>query len=184
MGLFLEPAIIPDCTEDELRAALRVLEGTNTPVRQLKAAECRVKTRNSGVGVLFNDYCGGYGEFAKELSAQLDKLVLHLYLYDDDFWGYFCCEKGQMLDEFTPMPDYFGEVSEEERQRVEGSSVLIAERFHVPQAEIERYLTTWAWDVLDADTLPKAYESDQATVGDCWQMADFMEKLGYPYDWE
>ena len=32
--------------------------------------------------------------------------------------------------------------------------------------------------------LPKAYEGDEFTLGDCWQMADFMRKLGYPYEFE
>ena len=118
------------------------------------------------------------------LSAQVGGLVLYLYIYDDDFWGYFCCEDGKLLDEFNPMPDYFEEVSEEERTRVAGNSALIAERFHVPEAEIERYLTAWTEDVPDADGLPKTYESDGASVGDCWQTTWFMEKPGCSYGWE
>ena len=61
---------------------------------------------------------------------------------------------------------------------------MIAERFHVPEAEIERYLTVWPMDIWDADEPPKAYESDGCSQGDCWQMSYFMDKLGYPYDWE
>ena len=109
---------------------------------------------------------------------------MQLYLYDDDFWGYFCCENGELLDEFNPMPDYFEEASEEERQRVAGNSALIAERFQVPEAEVAGYLKAWPEDILDADETEKAYESDEFSQGDCWQMADFMAKLGYPYDWE
>ena len=184
MGVFLETAVIPNCAEDELRAALTALEEQNGKLRQLKAAECRIKAQNGGVCVLFNEYCAGYEDLARELSARLDRLVLYLYIYDDDFWGYFCCESGTLLDEFNPMPDYFQEVSEEERRRTAGNSALIAERFQIPEAEIERYLTTWTEDILDADEPQKAYESDGASMGDCWQMTWFMEKLGYSYDWE
>lgn len=183
MGLFLETAILPGCAEEQVRTALAALEGQDG-LGQLKAAECQIKAQNGGVSVLFNEYCAGYEPFARALSAQLGRLVLYLYIYDEDFWGYFCCENGEFLDEFNPMPDYFEDVSEAERQRVAGSSQLIAERFQVPAAEIERYLTSWSGGVLDADELPKAYDGDEFTLGDCWQMADFMARLGYPYTWE
>ena len=61
---------------------------------------------------------------------------------------------------------------------------MIAERFRVPEASIDRYLSAWPTGLWDADEPPKAYESDEATQGDCWQMTYFMDKPGYPYEWE
>ena len=104
MGLFLETAILPGCAEEQVRTALAALEGQDG-LGQLKAAECQIKAQNGGVSVLFNEYCAGYEPFARALSAQLGRLVLYLYIYDEDFWGYFCCENGELLDEFNPMPD-------------------------------------------------------------------------------
>lgn len=181
MGLFLETAVIPDTREEKVRAALEEL-ARRFP--DLKTAECQFKEQNGGVSVLFNEYCAGYEDFAKELSAQLNSLVLYLYIYDEDFWGCYLCENGQLLDEFNPMPDYFEEISDAERQRVAGNSALIAERFHVPEADIKRYFLPWTEEILDAPEPQKAYEDDQCSIGDCWQMIWFMEKLGYPYPWE
>ena len=48
MGLFLETAIIPDCTEAEVRSALSALEG-KVPHVDLKPAECQVRAQNGGV---------------------------------------------------------------------------------------------------------------------------------------
>jgi hypothetical protein len=40
------------------------------------------------------------------------------------------------------------------------------------------------WD-LDDDSPGKAYEPDEHPIGDCWQLVDFMAKLGlvYPVDY-
>ena len=183
MGLFLETAVIPDSTVEEVRAALSALESRNGQNgMQLVAAGCEIVGQNGGVSVRFNEYCAGYTSLAQALSARLNRLVLFLYIYDDDFWGYFCCENGELLDEFTPMPDYFEEIPESERQRMSGSSTLLAKRFHIPEADIAGYLISWDAGVLDEGR--KAYETDIYGAGDCWQMTDFMNKLGYPYMWQ
>ncbi len=185
MGLFMEAAVIPDSTEEEVRAALSALESRNGQNgMQLETAACQIAGQNGGVSVLFNEYCAGYAPLAQALSAQLKGLALFLFIYDDDFWGYYCCENGELLDEFNPMPDYFEEVSEAERQRVSGSSALLAERFHVPEADLAGYLVPWDAGVLLGPERRKAYETDTYGIGDCWQMADFMDKLGYPYMWQ
>lgn len=185
MGLFLETAVIPDSTEDEVRAALSALERLNDRNgMQLQADACQLVRQNSGVSVLFSEYCAGYAALAQALSAQLNRLVLLLYMYDDDFWGYFCCENGELLDEFNPMPDYFEEVSEAERQRVSGDSALLADRFHVPQTDIAGYLIPWDASIWDGSEDRKVHETDACSAGDCWQMADFMARLGYPYTWQ
>lgn len=183
MGLFLETAVILDSTEDEVRAALSELESRNGQNgMQLKAADCEVIEQNGGVSVRFNEYCAGYTPLAQALSARLNRLVLFLYIYDDDFWGYFCCENGELLDEFTPMPDYFEGITEAERQRMSGSSALLSKRFRVPEADIAGYLIPWDAGIWEEGR--KAYETDTYNAGDCWQITDFMDKLGYPYLWQ
>lgn len=177
MGLFLETAVIPRCGEDKVREVLSQIPRTEGSGYQCRAV-------GGGVSVLFESHCGGYDRLARDMSARLESPVLYLYIYDDDFWGYFLCKGGELLDEFNTMPDYHGELTGEERRQVAGKPALVAEQFQVPEEEIRGYLQPWSEDIWDEEEPPKAYESDEFTQGDCWQMADFMAALGYPYSWD
>lgn len=172
MGMFMETAIIQNCGADEVKAVLKQMEAF--PGMDLKPEECRFQEMNGGVCVLFNEYCAGYGNFAKALSEKLAGPVLHLYMYDGDFWGYFFCENGELLDEFNPMPDYFEEASEEERRRLAGNAALLAERFQADEEALAGLLGTWTKDMM---------ENDETGRCDCWAMADFMDRLGWSYPW-
>jgi len=176
MGLFLQTAIIPDCKEAEARKAVEKMARSQL----LVPAQCRYKESEAGCAVLFNDDCCGYEELAKKLSAALPHPVMLLYIYDGDFWGYFLYEKKAELDCFNSLPDYFEECSEKERRHCAGDSALIARYFHVEQGDIERYLRFWTADMMEQYEEP-AYPEDEFGQCDCWQMADFMAKLGFPY---
>ena len=80
-----------------------------------------------------------------------------------------------------PIPEYFSD-DETEAVHAPGNAALIAERFHVPVESVARYLTSWALD--DLDGAEKAYDIDEFPYGDCWQMVDFMAKLGWPWPWD
>lgn len=51
------------------------------------------------------------------------------------------------------------------------------------ESRIQNYLIEWKADIFAAAELPKAYEQDTYHIGEDWQMADFMEAIGYPYNW-
>ena len=93
--------------------------------------------------------------------------------------GYELYDQGDFVDQFNPMPDYFEEVSEEKILKSKGDAQIIARYFHVEKASVERYLVRWSEEMLDE----KAYADDEFGYED-WQMADFMRKLGYPYDFD
>lgn len=180
MGLFLQTAIIPDCETWEVREAVgNVAEWIDT----LDQAQCSYRETGGGNIVLFNEDCCGYEELAAELSANLPSPVLLLYIYDGDFWGYYLYEKGAELDRFSTMPDYFEDCSSEERQRCAGNSALLTRYFSVEQGSIERYLRQWTPEMIMQceEDEEKAYLDDEFGQCDCWQMADFMRKLGFPY---
>lgn len=177
MGLFLQTAIIPNCKAQEVREAV---ENAAEYVELLDPAQCGYRESEQGVTVLFNEGGCGYEELAKGLSEELPSPVLLLYIYDEDFWGYYFYEGGAELDRFSPMPDYFEEYSPKERQRCAGNSALLARYFQVEQGDIERYLRFWPQDMMEQYEQP-AYPGDEFGQCDCWQMADFMAKLGFPY---
>ena len=177
MGLFLQTVILPNCKESLIKTAVeQVEERTNIG---LIAADCLYKELNDGVNILLNRHCFGYEELAKELSLCITQPVLLLYIYDDDFWGYFFYENGNELDRFNPMPDYFEDVSEEERESFSGNSKIISKYFNVNEEDIKNYLIPW-----NMENREKAYEDDTCDPCSCWQMADFMKKLGYLFEWD
>ena len=181
MGLFLQTAIIPDCDEEAVRGALEGLAQGGNPM-ELDISGCRFSSNDKGVQVLFNEYCEGYGELAERLSKATGRAVLLLYIYDEDFWGYHFCENGVETDRFMPIPDYFGDESFADAS---GNAALLAARFNIPEEDAARYLIPWSPD--DTDGLEegrKAFDNDEFPIGDCWQMVDFMAKLGWPYPWD
>lgn len=177
MGLFLHTAIIPDCELWEVQEAVKNVEEW---LDTLDSAQCSYRKLEHGCMVLFNEDCFGYEELAIELSSNLSSPVLLLYIYDGGFWGYYFYEKGVELDRFSPMPDYCEDYFPQDRQRCAGNSALLAQYFSVEQESIERYLRQWTPD-METQYEERAYSDDEFGQCDCWQMADFMRKLGFPY---
>ncbi len=178
MGLFLQTAILPTCGEEQSRRAIESL-AQQDPSLELELTGCKFFPSGSGVQVLFNEGCAGYDALAGGLSKLVGGPVLLLYIYDEDFWGYFFCENGRELDRFSPMPDYFGD--EVDFPDPSGNAALIAERFGVARDVVAPYLVTWTDEDFEGER--KVSDDDECPMGDCWQMADFMEKLGWPYRW-
>lgn len=190
MGLFLQAAILPKCRETDVRNAVEAvaekgLGGFDDAYEgmYLIPEECRYKEYDGGVSILLNEDCCGYEALAEALSKEIETPVLLLYIYDGDYWGFFLYEKGLEMDRFSPVPDYFEDVSTEEIEKEKGNAEMIAKYFHVDKASIEKYLVFWSEELLEKD-MGKAYEDDEFQVGEDWQMADFMRKLGFPYEWE
>jgi hypothetical protein len=61
-----------------------------------------------------------------ELSRQLQVDVLHLLVHDDDVFAYFFYRAGNRADGYNSCPDYFGETSDEEKERQRGKPELFA----------------------------------------------------------
>lgn len=185
MGMFLQTMIIPDIPEDQVKSAVEKVakEQAEGESMGLVPRECRYQVHDRGVSVLLNDDCVGFEDLASVLSKETGRPVMMLYIYDGDFWGYFLLENGEIKDTFNPMPDYFEEIPEEEKESMKGNAALLAEYFHVDAASVEKYLVFWTEDMLEKEG-QKAYEEDEFEVGEDWQMADFMRSLGYPYEWE
>lgn len=163
------------CSFDELEKGDSAQDGMI--ISDLIPDACQYIENAKGVSILFNEHCIGYDSLAKAVSGESGKAILLLYIYDGDYWGYWLYDKGEVIDEFNPMPDYFEDISEEKLQKLKGNADSIANYFQVEKASIEKYLVRWSEETMDQ----KAYEDDEFGYGD-WQMADFMRRLGFPYE--
>ena len=135
--------------------------------------------------MLFSGERLGFAPLARALFLAAAHPVMLLYIYDGDFWGYDFYGK-DTEDHFSALPDYFGPVPPEELHRLTGHPAALMSWFPIQQAgDIDRYLIHWSdpgpeeWE--DTDT---AYPGDEAPYGDCWQAADFMARLGFPWPFE
>lgn len=182
MGLFLSTLIVQNSNENDVRSFLEKAE-KNYPEWKLIADECRLQECTGGIKVLLNEMCAGYEDIPLEISRELTTSAMLCYIYDGDYWGYFFYDKGKEADSFNPIPDYFEEISDEEKQRLSGNSKVIAQYFNVDESRIKKYLVLWNDDIFDTDEMPKAYDDDEFGTGEDWQMADFMKAIGYSYCW-
>ena len=178
MGVFMQAALIPKADISAVRTDITALQQEN-PDWNLTAAQCICSTVKEGVMVLFNDGFCGYESAAAQLSLKTALPLLLVYIYDGDFWGYYFYQNGNKLDEFCTMPDYFVEDEEETDAEKMGDASVLAAHFGVAAADIQNYLVAWTDEMLDGEI--EAYAEDEAVYGDCWQAADFMRRLGYPY---
>ena len=135
------------------------------------------------ITVMYPDGFFGWDEAASHLSKSLGVPVISLHIHDGDLWMYVLYRDGEEVDQFNPIPDYWSEdLSPEERSSWAGDAGVVAENWDgIDAASIERYLMTWDLDDVEPG---KAYEDDEYPMGDCWQLMDFIRKLGliYPVD--
>lgn len=180
MGLFLETAIV-NCNDlNKVKQSLAEIS-KEIPKFELNADECKYSQSENGIQLLLNEDCVGYEDFAKALSEKISSHVMLLYIYDEDFWGYFLYDKGREMDRFSPDPEYFGE--DEDCEKYSGNADIIAKYFGISKESIEKYLIGWTDEHYEECDI-FAYEADEYPYADCWQMSDFMDKLGFPYGWE
>lgn len=78
------------------------------------------------------------------------------------------------------MPSYWEELSPEQETACKGDADLLARHWPGLNADtIRLYLCNQSEYLEDLDN--KAYPDDVFSYGDCWQLVDFLRKLGTPY---
>lgn len=175
MGVFLQVLLFPDGNEPDCRAALQAAAAD--PDMALRLDECHWHLYGKGPAVLLNEGSLGYGTLTRRLSECMPSPVMNLYIYDDDYWGYWVYQRGAEVDRFASLPDYFAPGSPPNRP---GNAPLMAQLFHASVKTLLPYLTPWREDEMELDIF--AREGDAAVIGDSWQMADFMGALGFDFD--
>ncbi len=183
MGLFLALSGVVDAKQGDVAAALAGYAKGRSGSFDL--AQGSTDDRNIGAivqegpntTVLYPDGFFEWDEASRHLSASLGKTVFALHIHDGDLWMFVLFADGAEIGRFNPMPDYWEELPPEEMAMWQGDADLIAQRIPgVSAAAIARYFK--AWDDEDAG---KAYPDDEFEYGDCWQMCDFMKRVGLAY---
>ncbi|MDE6107680.1 MAG: hypothetical protein K2F83_03260 [Oscillospiraceae bacterium] len=175
MGVFLQVLLFPDGKEADCRTALQ--EAAADPEMALSLDECLWHLYNKGPAVLLNEGSLGYDVLTRRLSDLLSSPVMNLYIYDDDYWGYWVYQQGTEVASFASLPDYFKPGSPPNRP---GNAPLLARLFHTDPQDLLPYLAPWREDEIELDLF--ARDGDSAVIGDSWQMADFMGALGFDFD--
>ena len=114
------------------------------------------------------------------LSRTLDTSVFSLHIHDEDLWMYVLFSKGEQVDQFNPISNYWQrKMPKVEKEFWSGNATVVAEHWpEVVPDSIGNYLCEWDLDEGDSDN---AYADDHFSFNDCWQVTDFMHRLGLIY---
>lgn len=124
-----------------------------------------------------------WDEASQHLSTELNVPVFSFHIHDEDLWMFVLFDRGKQVAQFNPLPEYWDDsISVEDRAFWSGDAEAIALRISsVSATAIKPYFKHWDFE----DENPgKAFPNDRFAYQDCWQLCDFMEKLGlnYPLD--
>ena len=93
-----------------------------TLVDVAKEADCKFligPPLNGWISVFPND--GGQSDgTSAEIAKRLPYDIFHLVVHDDDIFIYYFYRDGRLTDQYNSCPDYFGEVSDEEKKQCQG----------------------------------------------------------------
>jgi len=133
--------------------------------------------------IVYPNYFEEWDAASAFLSKDLKTSVFSFHIHDEDLWMFELFHHGERVAQFNPLPDYWEEdLSEEELEAWRGDAQAVSQFVTgVDPASLEKYFVRWDWE--DEGEV-KAYPSDEFGYGDCWQLVDFMEKVGlvYPID--
>jgi hypothetical protein len=185
MGLFLALSGVIGASANDVQAALSEFAESRSGGFQL--AKGTTDDPNIGVitrgcrntTVLYPDGFCEWDDASKHISAKLDKSVFSLHIHDGDLWMFVLFQNGEDVGRFNPIPGYWEELPPDERVKWQGDACLITGLVPgVSAGAIAKYFVEWD---LEQEDPVKAYPDDKFTICDCWQMCDFMKKIGLEY---
>src|SRR5690606_27715485 len=114
--------------------------------------------------VLYPDGFSEWDDVSRHLSSHLNTSVFSFHIHDGDLWMLVAFENGNEVAWFNPIPDYWDEISDEERTKWKGDPVRIASLVpSVVATSIERYFCPWTEGTIGANQ--KAYDDDEFAIG-------------------
>lgn len=139
---------------------------------------CTVQEETKNTSVLYPNGYLEWDDSSQFISKDLNALVFSFHIHDGDLWMYVLYNKGIIIDQFNPIPDYWEDnVSEEEIYSWSGDATIVANHIpYIDENDINKYLVRWD---LDIEEQTKAYTTDEYPQED-WQLIDFMRKLRLP----
>jgi hypothetical protein len=90
-------------------------------------------------------------EVTQSLSRDTQSTAIACLIHDGDFLNYWLYDRGQLLDHYHSLPDYFQDVSEAEKKKVAGQpkKLLTACRAGVTLADVQALFAQDLWDPYD-----------------------------------
>lgn len=185
MGLFLSMSGVIGCTMEQIQAALaEYAEGHSKKFETINADGLDrkigvISTNSKNTTIIYpEDFCE-WDEVSQFLSEKFDTVVFYFHIHDGDLWMYILFAQGQEVDQFLPLPGYWKEMSEEEKRLVQGNAEIICKYVKgVSKESVRNYLVEWDYT---SNIEQKAYPDDEFSIGNCWQVCDFMKKVGFEY---
>jgi len=184
MGLFLSMSGVIGKTKEDVEKCLKEFAKNNggdllkENLDNENPQFCVVNEKNGNVTVFYPSGFNEFGDVSKYISEKLNCPVFFFHIHDGDLWLYFLYNKGILVDQFNPIPDYWDDsLSETEIDEQKGNAKLISKLIpNVKIEDISKYLIRW--NLEDDDK--KAYPDDEFENID-WQVVDFMNKIGLEY---
>lgn len=190
MGLFLSMSGVIGKNAAEVTNALQeyinINEGIIEEVQPVNEAFdlCVVGENEKNTTIVYpNDFLE-WEETSEYLSKALNTSVFSFHIHDGDFWMYNFYNCGESKDKFNPIPDYWEDLPEEEIEKWKGNPQIICKFVKdISFNDIENYYKFWGRDNVKNK---KAYEEDEFSFCNDWQVVDFMDKLNiiYPFEQE
>lgn len=186
MGLFLSASGVLSPDGNAVRNAIASYVAATGGTFERRAGT--TNDRNIGVmqasesttTVLYPDGFSDWDDLSKFLSVELKRPVFSFHIHDGDLWMFVAFNDGKEVAWFNPIPDYWEQVDDEERNRWAGNAQSVASLVPgLAAGSIERYFVPWTEDVLAA--VQKSYDDDEFAIGVDWQLIDFMRRLGFVY---
>jgi hypothetical protein len=159
----------------DLAGCLAPIERVRTALAGAPAASCYAEQSDRTLVLVAE--ARGDERFAKELARTLDVPTFSFHIHDDDLWLYEFYVGGELIDKFNTCPSYWKKLPAEEEAAWYGNADLLAKHWvDLDPESIRRYLGP-----RDAEASGKAYPDDEFESWDCWQLTDFLKKLGIPH---
>jgi len=120
-------------------------------------------------------------KLTQSLSEKLNVPVFQFHIHDGDLWMYELFVSGKLVDRYNPTPDYWSQVSDEERNSWKGNSKVLSSVLNIQESSVKPYLIPWTQEMLNSTSQPKAFPEDEFNITSEWAMVDFQKKLGIEY---
>jgi hypothetical protein len=146
MGGFLVNLHVKHEALKSVKAALQKLPGAVGYVTEPKQGW--VSVYESGCSDQATDWIEEVTQF---LSRETQSTAIACLIHDGDFLNYWLYDRGQLLDHYHSLPDYFQDVSEAEKKKVAGQpkKLLTACRLGVSLADVQALFAQDLWDPYD-----------------------------------
>ena len=159
MGTFYGSILVRTENSDEVQKALG-------EVAQVTDHKFLLGPPVSGWISIFPDRSGQSDKTSVEIAKLLPNDIFHLVVHDDDIFSYYFYRDGRLVDQYNSCPDYFGEVSSEDKKQCLGRPELFQDLLTKP-GSLSKLKT-----LIAADKEKFTFEQER--------MTQFVELLGLP----